>query len=379
MGTLNGSAGLYELISNTPPTLGGPTPQLARLALRVFTAGEVVYSPSPCGVNCTYTTVFDGPAYNCVDYYNPNQVVGDLRALFSAGATPDMVPTPPGTNLSNYNPASDGMWLNRTIRQNGTMLSTHCMLHAATYTTTAQYVNNLPNFTTSVELHQQIYSSVFADLVQINQGQLPVDNYTATFTNFYAIEQSVESLFNGGLEISPNGGNGLIGNPASQVQLWNLVTYQPGELLFPANFSQQVEQLLINTTLSLMYFAQNPPPPQDDILTGNVDAVLEQPANTTILSYPTLYHYSPRTLWEVYGIALGVSATCVVLGCIMLLKNGTNSEMSFSQVLVTTRNPSLDQLCQAPAQEIRKTRLRYGELIGEQHVCFGLDHEIRRL
>jgi len=380
LGPLNGSAGLYELISNTPPEFGGPTPQVTRLALRVFTAGDVVYSASPCGINCTYTTVFNGPAYDCVDYYDPNLLVGDRRTLFSA--TQGTILPPSGynyTNLTGSDFVYDGIWLNRTIYQNSTMLSTHCMLHSATYTTTVEYINNVPNFTTSIDMNQQIYSSIFADLYRINQGELPMDNHTASFTNYYAIEQSIENLFLGALIISPDGGNGLIGDPASQVQLWNLVTYEPGVLLFPANFSQQVEQLLINTTLSLIYFAENPLPPQNDILTENVDAILEQPTNTTIFSYPTLYSYSPRALWEVYGIAVGVSAMCVILGCIRLLKNGTNLEMSFSAVLVTTRNHSLDQLCQATPQEIRKTRLRYGELIEEQHIRFGLDHEIRRI
>src|SRR5437762_2902931 len=51
LGPLNDSVGFYELSSLTPPTFGGPTPQLKRLATRVFTSGEVIYWPSPCGIN----------------------------------------------------------------------------------------------------------------------------------------------------------------------------------------------------------------------------------------------------------------------------------------------------------------------------------------
>jgi hypothetical protein len=382
LGPLNGSASLYELSSTTPPSFGGPTPQVNRAALRVFTSGEILYWPSPCGINCTYTIVFDGPAYNCVDYYDPNLLVGDTRVLFSA--TQGLVLPPSGynyTNLTGQDSVSDGIWLNRTIYQNSTMQSTQCMLHSATYTTNVQYINNIPNTTTNVELNQQIYSSVFSDLVRIFLGQLPIDNRTASLTNFYAIEQAVEGMFNGFLDLSPEGGSGVIGT--SNVQLWNFVTYQTNAepvLLFPANFSQKMEELLINTTLSLLSFAQNPLPPQEGFgIARDVDAVLYSTTNATILSYPTLYQYSPRTLWEIYGIAVGVTTMCVVLGCFMVVKNGIQSEMSFSQVLVATRNPSLDRLCVETSQEIRKTRLRYGELIGEQHACFGLDHEIRKL
>ena len=381
LGPLNGSASLYELTSSTPPTFGSPTPQLKRLALRVFTGGETVYWPSPCGIDCTYTIVFEGPAYNCVDHYDPNLLVADRHVLFSA--SPGLVPAPSGNNYTNFtaqNLVSDGVWLNRTIYENSTMQSTHCMLHSATYTTDVQYINNVPKLTTSVALHQQIYSSIFFDLARIFLGQLPNDNQTASFTNFYAIEQAVQALFSGYLDLSQEGGTSVAGT--SEVQLWNFVTFQTNTLpvlSFPANFSEKVESLLINTTLSMLNFAQNPLPPQTGFaITRNVEAALFSPTNVTVFSNPTLYAYSPRTLWEIYGIALGISTLCITIGCFMLLKNGIDYEMSFSQVLITTRNPSLDPLCQATPEEIRKTKLRYGELIGEHHFCFGLDDEIRK-
>lgn len=67
--------------------------------------------------------------------------------------------------------------------------------------------------------------------------------------------------------------------------------------------------------------------------------------------------------------------------------------MTFSQILMTTRNESLDRLCsdtciggeRTSAQTLR-TKLRYGELIDKRkvnarrvvnrHMCFGLEEEI---
>jgi hypothetical protein len=82
-----------------------------------------------------------------------------------------------------------------------------------------------------------------------------------------------------------------------------------------------------------------------------------------------------RSSNEIYGIALGVSTICVFFGCFMLLKNGMASEMFFfaSSSRHTLWIDFVRKLCR------RKARLRYVELIGEQHECFRLDHEIRKL
>jgi hypothetical protein len=41
-------------------------------------------------------------------------------------------------------------------------------------------------------------------------------------------------------------------------------------------------------------------------------------------------------------VAIFVSVMCIVVGAYMLWDNGVNADMSFSQVLVATRNRSLD-------------------------------------
>jgi hypothetical protein len=391
LGPLDDSVGFYELSSLTPPTFGGPTPQLNRLATRVFTSGEVIYWPSPCGINCTYTVAFEGPAYKCVDYYDPSQLIGDQHVLYSAVEA--LIDPPSGfnyTNLTSQYQVSDGIWLNRTFFTNFTFQSTHCMLHAANYTTNVSYTENVPSISSDVVLTEPIYSSSFADVVRMELGQIPTNNRSLTLTNFYAIEQAIEGLLKGFLVFDQNEAGGGI-NGTSDVQLWSFVTYQTisPPLVFPNDFSQKMEELLINTTLSLVYFLNNPLPPQD----GRSFPATNTSVNATMSSFPTLYSYSPQTLWGIYGISLGVSAICVAFGCVMLLINGVDADLSFSQVLVTTRNASLDKLsygsCLGGATisgELRKTRLKFGELnggfyedSGYYHACFGLENEITQL
>ena len=78
------------------------------------------------------------------------------------------------------------------------------------------------------------------------------------------------------------------------------------------------------------------------------------------------------------------SAIAVVPGSFMLLDNGVDSSMSFSQVLVTSRNKTLDQLSigmdkggESISDTLKNTRLRYGAIKGEEpRAAFGLDEEI---
>jgi hypothetical protein len=369
--------------------------------MNIFTGGEVIPWSSPCGPNCTYEITFDGPAYNCTDTIEPNppDITPNGNVLYLTA--PGMVDLPSGASYSNLSTAtrfSDGVWIRRNL-WDGVIHTTHCKLYAATYNLNVTYLENIqltlrPNIT----LHDQIYSSIFLDLTNIQTGSFRANssllNHTQSLVNFYAIEQAIEGLLEGYLSKSQMAAGFNI-NGTAQIQLWKAVDYgnPPSLLSYPDAFSQTVQDLLTNTTLSLIQFAQNPLPPSNVALGG----VAANPARNisaiaTITTYPTLYSYSARTLWEIYGVALGVVAVCMVFGWYMLFVNGVNSDMSFSQILVTTRNPSLDRICagagfggETISKGVLKTRLRYGELVnglhqeGGSHAAFGLEDEVTLL
>jgi len=399
IGSLNGSAGLYEIENAAPIQFGGVTPQLQRLAMRVFTGGEIVPWPSPCGVNCSYDVSFEGPAYNCFDIYDPKLLVGDFRVLYTA--TEALVDPPNGynyTNLTGSYQVTDGVWLNRTLA-NATYLATHCELHAATYNCHVNYTNNVPAITTTVVRGEQIYGSSFSDMVLEYSGQIPRNNRTETLVNYWAIEQAVEGLLSGYLAINRDVSSGINGS-TSNLQLWALVGFNESytELAFPTDFARNVEELMVNTTLSMAYFVRNPIfVPQGLGFNGfanNTPAAISTTVNATMLTFPAVYAYSPRTLWTVYGVSLGVVFVCMIFGGMMFFENGINADLSFSQVLVTTRNESLDALSYGSclggwtiSDELKGSRIKFGELIlrnGEigdwvGHACFGLEKEIGAL
>jgi hypothetical protein len=137
----------------------------------------------------------------------------------------------------------------------------------------------------------------------------------------------------------------------------------------------------------------NPMVPESQVDLGpDVPPAVNRITNAMVTSFITHYSYSAKTLWEIYGVSVAISALCVVFGGFMLFRNGVDSNMSFSQVLVTTRNPSLDRLCSGAGlggetipEDLSKVRLKYGELIFDEedglstHACFGLVDEIRKV
>jgi hypothetical protein len=388
VGTLNGWAGFYQVGGNKFAPLArntyfftSVTPQLQRLAMRVFTSGEIFSYESPCGANCTYTTVFDGPAYSCVDSTTTGG--GDSNALLYEGVA------------HNESHSPSGITIHRNLREGTLLRVTNCTLHAATYTTQVNYTENIRNMTTSVQLLETIPNNIFSKAVDIPMGLVPQDqvNRSLSLVNFWVIEKAVQGLLSGSLVVLYEDTIEIEGS--SNIQLWNFVEYGAEKvgLSFPSNFSTRIEELLMNTTLSLVYFLQNPIHSQIDGIAaefgGHVPPSLNSPASATMQLFSARYSYSASTLWAIYGTSLGVSILAIIFGCFMRFINGVDADMSFSQVLVTTRNPTLDELCYGSCmggdridKKLRKTKLRFGKLNEDgmaEHACFGLEDEITTL
>jgi hypothetical protein len=168
----------------------------------------------------------------------------------------------------------------------------------------------------------------------------------------------------------------------------NFINIGPGAFTFQSpqeNFTTILETLLINTTLSCFSFLQ-----RESVQSLSWPPSFKQPAQytraiTTVITYPAMYSYSSTVLWEAYGVAIFVSAICIIVGAYMLWDNGVDVDMLFLQVLVTTRNRSLDQICVGAnlggdqiTEELKDTQLRFGMLqTGDSvHPCFGLEGEV---
>ena len=108
--------------------------------------------------------------------------------------------------------------------------------------------------------------------------------------------------------------------------------------------------------------------------------------------------YREQGLWIGYAIVAFISFMSLVIGSVSLYHNGVSSDTLFSRIMVTTRNPTIDQLSVGAClgsdpfpKELALTRLRFGVLASRtadlpfdiqekiEHVGFGTIEEITPL
>ncbi len=89
----------------------------------------------------------------------------------------------------------------------------------------------------------------------------------------------------------------------------------------------------------------------------------------TISQNVNVYVYDSQKLIVTYGIVVIVTSTFFVLGAQAFHSNGTSYSSSFSSLLVSTRNPDLDDLVrgriqgsQSLEEAIMKVKLQYGDV-----------------
>lgn len=107
-----------------------------------------------------------------------------------------------------------------------------------------------------------------------------------------------------------------------------------------------------------------------------------------------VFVYHRQGLWVGYAMAVFVVFCFLFVGAWSIFQNGVASDTLFSRIMVTTRNPTLDQLSVGAClggdpfpKELTKTKLRFGVLNEENpregplgvvgHCCFGSAGEVR--
>jgi len=289
--------------------------------------------------------------------------------------------------------STQGLWIRAAgVSSNRTF---HCSVYEATYDVNVTYSNNLATIETNVTRQNQIPYSVIKNYDEISYpsdataGSDPKSLWPPL--NMLAIEDSVAGLIAGAVSISSTLGgfhfmNTLLG-------MSDLVEFEPFKLTIPDDLPARLEELLVNTTLSLAFFLQRPPVPQIVGENSTSPPIIHANVLATVTTYPAQYAYSARTLWLPYGIAAIATCLCIVIGFLMLTRNGVDSDMSFSQLLVTTRNSTLDSLAEGAclgggsiSTQLRKRKLRYGEIRprafneyeadAKTHAGFGIVEEI---
>lgn len=328
-----------------------------RTSTLVLSSGNIVPWASPCGVNCTYNMSFSGPAYECADLGPLDSVPVDFLALHEEGWNNNSV-LPPFINASllwwGLDDSGNGsspvkFWaiyggLNHTIR---------CILYNATYNATVTYTNNIQTVETVVNRNEII----------TNGYELWLGLGDPQDLLLYSLHESVLSVLSGWMALQSPGINSCtdVINWAGVASFSNATT-----LSFPNNMPTLLEELMTNLTLSTIVLRDE----SDPAISNLIDQVTVPALVTT---YPAIYVYSRVVLWQIYGTAMAVSVVCLAIGAYMLYRNGAFRDLRFSDVLVATRNPTLDEITNGAFKE---TPLKYGVLDGTDRMCFGTPSEI---
>ena len=362
----------------------GPSYQLIRIATRVLTTGQVLTFPSPCGPDCTYNVTFAGPAFQCRPYdsslplpdlsaYGPNNWVPGAYLQFDVVFFSVEVR---GADTGN------GLWV---LYGPGPNRTTFCTFWNATYNSNVNFRNNIAEITTSVDLLSPLNATnitLYAhDLYGAPDNISSVEQQWNTL-NTYTIADTVATLLQGYINVTDQFGG--FATVDTMIGVASFVDISPWNMSFEGPVLNLIESLLINTTWSLTSFLTRPG--LSDL--GGVN--ITQPANYTsvpaiVTSYPGQYVYSHFPLWGAYGIALALVGICAIIGGVMLLRNGMDGGLNFSDVLMTTRNPTLDKVClgtelagcEMVTNKLKNIRLRYGVLPGDgPRMAFGTEDEI---
>lgn len=143
---------------------------------------------------------------------------------------------------------------------------------------------------------------------------------------------------------------------------------------------QLIEELSRNLTLS--YFSSD-----STWLPGGVKTTVN------VARTPNIYNYNSTNLFLAYGLAVGITILSFAIGMRALIVNGVSHETSFSSIMCSTRNETLDHITAGSSlatvplsKEVEKTKLRFGLLNGNgesqglvKRVGFGVSNEVETL
>jgi hypothetical protein len=417
----HGRAGYNMAFFNTtPPPPGGdidwydqPSYQADRIA-KLSLYGDRIEPEgiSPCyGYNCTYTTTFYGPWYNCsqtefskspfsqqdfVPYSEPLPM-GNNYVFQARIEDPNLqyqLPQPGyndsayhGQGVFRYNPP---VWFGYAINTskpiaNATANSRWtfeielrafiCSPQKAKYTVNSTWIDNqlesrIPEVTEGSDMLPP--GEV---LKPTPKSALPrYKEFVAYYAVGYLMRQAVQGYIqqdNVTFNVVTNSGITKTTRLVDQTTQWPVEDF--------GNAYQEFFQDLV-----LSYISE---PFLEIAITNTV------PCHRT--RWENRFRYYPYGLWIGYALAIFVAFCSIIIGFASISRNGMCSDTTFSKILVTTRNPHLDRIVRRyPGvalggdpipKALEETRLRFGVVLDRgpdgngrfvaRHTAFGLEEE----
>ncbi|EWC48580.1 hypothetical protein DRE_01802 [Drechslerella stenobrocha 248] len=364
------------------------TPLASKIGTLTALLGQPVNFESPCGLNCSYTVEYYAPVWQCADVDPRDQAAPwELANITNAPWASSNIGRRPYTSTYKYvaevSSETGKLWVGHLIWRNVTEDSNTTFWDRYGLETFTCH-----NYNASISVRQGFLNGEQrASVVErINYGER-VDPYlTDAWVEDRRIPRVVlqrhqlsyemlAELFVGSISYESRAGRDFITNTS----ILNMPAFlrdspsgasggQNGEL--KDQLRPLVEQLSLNFSMSIMGFPQ---------------LVVQQlqDGNCTMTTSSNVWRYESRNLTIAYAVGAVVAFLALGLGALGVMKNGVVTELSFSQVVATTRNPELDELMrgncvgnnQLKPSSLYDVKLRLGEL-GEEHAAFGTPESV---
>lgn len=364
--------------------ISGASIPVHRVVAATATAGDIIQVAAHYS-NSSYELEFFGPSLKCynlsdaAERQNGGEDVASLQEMFDKTMDVPSGFVGPLIWLGNTTlDMDDTVFINigGTKGQNLT-----CNLWNTTY-------HVLFNFTATEQSTTITHLNKTA-AVHVTPGDVPTA-YTASQVAYSGYSAAIRSILAVQIGISAMGTNNnpeafllktsLASCPELMATLGDASDYidtSQAYMCRNASIARAIEDLSHNFTLSLM---------SSELLAGNTTV------GVSVFTPTNKYVYNWRNLVAAYGAGVVVALVGVCVGAFSYYANGYSASMSFSSILVTTRNADLDRLVEGrclPAQPLGKglgkTELRYGLLRsdgrgeGYKHAAFGFRETINDL
>lgn len=352
---------------------GGPSPFVEKLLHRVFIGGQILDTPSICGPNCTYNATVPGVGYHC-DVIPPDTIEAE-RVDNSMGSLK-------GAQVYHALLLIDrrvlGM-VRQQERQGPDRMIEHsseyflCEPRRVIYDLTFSFVNNVR----TIDFGKEVFLGPVPWQRFVSNGSLAASYAQTNFWAYQGLADILAQHVKGSMWL-PNGGSTT---SSTILSFTSLVAHQtsdlnPNETVFQAlywprlQFRDKLTDLVRNISISLL-------------AEPTVHVYSTVPGECRVSDLSGRWEYDAVPLWIAYGSLCFVGIVGLILGAMSISFNGCSSDVSFSRILCTTRNPALDQVtagsrfgAHPQGEGLQKTLLQFGEISDLNHAGFGLAHEV---
>lgn len=328
--------------SNASRLYTGPAPAVQRIALQSLLTGtpaRPTYLSDPViGINNTHTVSFTGAALKCSE---------------------DNTTQPSPTNLTQYTFWQGTLSQIRESNSNQDVPTLRIQYTSTPRTSAPLTITCVPWVVEYEVLVSQnstaetytLVNKTYSRTAGRPAGAMQLTSENALNTGVAALIDATFETLTGNLTEAQDGG---LLPTTSKIALASFVQGTSQSMFDFSQVLLSVEQLIWNVVLGTLGLGIT-------VTNGTCD----------VTDQVNVYVYDVGVLIGAYLAVACVAIAALGIGLIALKRNGHSGDTSFSGVVLSTRNPTLDQACEGGRQELLATRIKFGTLRTNDRPAFG--------